>query len=228
MGGAPAPLFLLTQPKLDIMIHLKNQHKTASALGIVTLVGSLALLLGGCNSGSPGSSSSAASGKPAQIQGNVSDIHGPISEGTVEVKDKNGKSITSVSLSGANNHFMVSVPAGTTYPILLIGTPVAGKNQDTVRATVTSPLADRMDITDVTSLVVDAALALGGLTESNIAKASGGAIGLRQRQGVSAGSGGGGAGPGQSGGGAGNGGHGGHDMTGSGDRTGQTMPDMQH
>jgi hypothetical protein len=210
------------------MIPFKNKSQTASTLGIATLIASLALLLGGCNSGSSGSGSGAASGKPAQIQGNVSDIHGPINEGTVEVKDKSGKAITSFTLNGSNNHFMVSVPAGTTYPILLVVTPVAGKNQDTVRATVTSPLADRMDITDVTSLVVDAALALGGLTESNIAKASGGAIGLRQRQGVSAGSGGGGAGPGQSGGGAGNGGHGGHDMTGSGDRTGQPMPDMQH
>jgi hypothetical protein len=85
-----------------------------------------------------------------------------------------------------------------------------------VKAVVNSPLADSMDISDVSTLVVDMALSMGGLTEANIAKASGGAIGLRQRQGVSAGSGGGGAGPGQSGGGVGHGGHGGHDMSGMG------------
>lgn len=191
-------------------------------------------LLAGCDGGSStGSSSSSSVSSEAKIEGNISDVHGPITQGTLEVKDKNDKVILTQPLDGSSNHFSITIPAGVAYPILLVATPPPGPITQVVRAVVTSPLADRMDITDVTSLVVDAAFALGGLTESNIAKASGGAIGLRQRQGVSAGAGGGGAGPGQSGGGASFGGHGGHDMSGSGsaapaDAPNNTMQNMQH
>lgn len=194
-----------------------------------------AILMSGCDGGSSGGSSvSAPATEEAKISGNVQDIHGPIMEGKVEVKDKNGQVVLTTQLGGGSNHYSVTVPAGTTYPILLIATPVAGTNSQVVRAVVTSPLADRMDITDITTLVVDAAEQLGGLTPENIAKASGGAIGLRQRQGVSAGAGGGGAGPGQSGGGVSRGGHGGHDMSKMGgggtdsNEQPQSMPGMQH
>ncbi len=170
----------------------------------------------------------------AFIEGYVSDIHGPLSTGKLEVKDKNGSVILSQPLDGQNNHFAIKVPAGTVYPILLVVTPPTGGVSQVVRAVVTSPLADRMDVTDITSLVVDAAFALGGLTEENITKASGGAIGLRQRQGVSAAAGGGGAGPGQSAGGVSRGGHGGHDMSGgsssgtAGSGASGNMDGMQH
>jgi len=202
-------------------------NRTLSSFIASSILTVFVLAINGCDSNSSNGGAGSVS-QEAHIEGYVSDIHGPIQEGTIEVKDKNLKSISSINLDGNSNHFALKVAAGTTYPILLVATPPEGKNQNVVRATVTNPLADRMDITDITSLVVDAALALGGLTESNISKASGGAIGLRQRQGVSAGSGGGGAGAGQSGGGAGNGGHGGHDMTGTGDRSAQPMQNMQH
>lgn len=175
-----------------------------------------ATLTTGCDSGPSSSGSSAPANMQAKIEGMVQDIHGPIKEGKIEVHDKSGQLVTSFQLDGSSNRYSITVPAGTSYPILLTATPVPGSNADVVKAVVTSPLADRMDITDVTTLVVDSAIALGGLTEANIAKASGGAIGLRQRQGVSAGAGGGGMGPGQSGGGAGRGGHAGHDMSGMG------------
>ncbi|MDD1649274.1 MAG: hypothetical protein LUO80_02615 [Methylococcaceae bacterium] len=193
------------------------------------------LLTTGCDSGSSSSSISAVSAQ-AKIEGYVSDVHGPILQGKLEVKDKNDKLILTQSLDGQSNRYEITVPAGTAYPILLVVTPPPGPVAQVVRAVVTSPLADRMDITDVTSLVVDAAFALGGLTETNIAKASGGAIGLRQRQGVSSGAGGGGSGAGQSAGGVSRGGHGGHDMSGGGGPapagTGSGTPDpmqnMQH
>ena len=189
------------------------------------------LLTTGCDSG-PSTSSSAVSAQ-ARIKGNVSDIHGPILQGKLEVKDKNDKLILTQSLDGQSNHYEITVPAGTAYPILLVVTPPPGPVAQVVRAVVTSPLADRMDITDITSLVVDAAFALGGLTETNIAKASGGAIGLRQRQGVSASAGGGGSGAGQSAGGVSRGGHGGHDMSGGGPAPAgsgapEPMQNMQH
>jgi hypothetical protein len=187
-----------------------------SALAIT--VGSI--LMSGCDSGSSGSSggSSSAMSAEAKIQGNASDIHGPITHGTLEVKDKNDKVVLTQSLNGQSNHFEITIPAGTAYPVLLVVTPPPGPVAQVVRAVVTSPLADQMDITDITSLVVDAAFALGGLTEANIAKASGGAIGLRQRQGISTGA----------------GGHGAHDMTGGGSANapgrpgGEPMQNMQH
>jgi hypothetical protein len=202
--------------------------KTGLCALSITLAG---FLTTACDSGP--SSTSAAVSAQAKIQGYVSDIHGPILQGKLEVKDKNDKLILTQSLDGQSNHYSITVPSGTAYPILLVVTPPPGPVAQVVRAVVTSPLADRMDITDVTSLVVDAAFALGGLTEANIAKASGGAIGLRQRQGVSAGAGGGGSGAGQSAGGVSRGGHGGHDMSGggpapAGSGTPEPMQNMQH
>jgi uncharacterized membrane protein YgcG len=167
-------------------------------------------LFAGCSNESTSTASLTAE---AFIEGNISDLHGPLSTGKLEVKDNKGRSVLTQNFEGQSNHFAIRVPAGTPYPILLIFTPPPGGVTPWVRAVVTSPLADRMDITDITSLVVDAAFALGGLTEENIAKASGGAIGLRQRQGSGAGAGGGGAGAGQSGGGVSRGGHGGHDSS---------------
>jgi hypothetical protein len=202
--------------------------------GLCALSIALTAALMGCDSGPSGggSASSAPATSEAKIAGNVQDNHGPIMDGKIEVRDKNGQLITSTTLDGGSNHYSVAIPAGTVYPIVLTATPAPGSNSSTVKAVVTSPLADRMDITDVTTLVVDSAMTLGGLTEENIAKASGGAIGLRQRQGVSAGAGGGGAGPGQSGGGVSRGGHGGHDMSnmGSGASKSDSEPQnqMQH
>lgn len=195
-------------------------------------IGLGSLLNVGCDSGTSSSGSSSAMSAQAMIEGNISDVHGPITQGKLEVKDKHDKLILSQTLDGQSNHYAITVPAGTDYPIVLVVTPPPGPVSQVVRAVVTSPLADRMDITDITSLVVDAAFALGGLTETNIAKASGGAIGLRQRQGVSASAGAGGAGAGQSAGGVSRGGHGGHDMSGGGGGSGAAtedkMPNMQH
>jgi hypothetical protein len=176
-----------------------------------------AVFVTGCDSGPGGGSAvSAPASEEANIAGNVQDQHGPIMNAKIEVRDKNGQVVATTELNGSSNHYSIKVPAGAVYPIVFTATPPEGSNSFQVKAVVTSPLADRMDITDVTTLVVDSAMTLGGLTAENIAKASGGAIGLRQRQGVGAGAGGGGMGPGQSGGGVGRGGHGGHDMSGMG------------
>jgi hypothetical protein len=170
----------------------------------------LAVGLAGCDDGSK-SSSSGPSTMEAKIEGNIQDQHGPIMNSRLDVADKSGRVIQSTELS-ENNHYSIRVAAGTAYPIVLTATPtgVSAANSSAVKAVINSPLADRMDITDVSTIVVDSAISLGGLTPENIAKASGAAIGLRQREGVSAGAGGGGAGPGQSGGGVSRGGHGGH------------------
>lgn len=152
----------------------------------------------------------------ARISGNIRDQHGPIMNSRLEVSDRTGRTISSTTLTDSNS-FSITVPAGAAFPIVLTSHPTgeSATNSGAVKAVVTSPLADRMDITDVSTIVVESAMSLGGLTAENIAKASGAAIGLRQREGVSAGAGGGGSGAGQSGGGVARGGHGGHDMGGA-------------
>jgi hypothetical protein len=184
----------------------------------------IAGILTGCDS-NPGGSSSASANMQAKIEGVVQNQHGPIMRAKIEVRDKNHQVVATTQLDGGSNRYSLTVPAGTAYPIVLWATPTEGAVLDPLKAVVTSALADRMDITDISTLVVDSAMTLGGLTETNIAKASGGAIGLRQRQGVSAGAGGGGMGPGQSGGGVSRtGGHAGHDMSGMGGSSAPAAP----
>lgn len=188
------------------MKHLRREH-------LSTLTGTLILsaaLIGGCDSGTGGGSSSSVqtAASSAKLTGVVMNQVGPISEGKIEVTDARGQQVASAALSGVSNKYNLTVPAGVAYPIVLTAKPASGG--DSVKAVVTGPQAEMQDITTVSTLVVDAALQLGGLTPQNIARASGGAIGQRMSQGGGAGAGGSGGGPGNSSGGVSRGGHGGH------------------
>lgn len=169
-------------------------------------------LLAGCGGDGGGSSGGGAAKTEAKISGKVSSNNGPVGEGKLEVRDSAGQVVATTHFTGGQ--YSVTVPAGASYPILLTATPPADAcNSDAVKAVVTSSLADSIDITGVTTDVVDGAIALGGITEQNIARASGVAINRRQKEGgISAATGGSGGGPGNSGGGAGAGGHAGHNM----------------
>jgi hypothetical protein len=194
------------------MKHFRREHFS-------TLAGTLVLsaaLIGGCDSGTGGGSSSASAQtatKSAKLTGVVMNQTGPVSEGKIDVTDARGQQVASTGLSGTSNKYTLTVPTGVAYPIVLTAKPASGGAS--VKAVVTGPEAEMMDITTVSTLVVDAAMQLGGLTPQNIARASGGAIGQRMSQG-----GGGGAGAGGAGGGPGNssggvsrgGGHAGHVM----------------
>lgn len=167
-------------------------------------------LIGGCGEDG-GYSSNSAANTSAKISGKVSNKNGIMSEGKLDVRDKAGNVVVTTHFT--NGQYTVTVPAGTAYPIVIMAhPPVDAMLSDPVKAVVTSPIADVMDVSAVTNDIVDGAIALGGLTEQNITKASGVAINMRQKEGVSAGAGGSGGGPGNSGGGAGAGGHGGHNM----------------
>lgn len=186
--------------------------KTSSKLfkcGMVALSLAGLGLLSSCSD--EGSSGGGSSKTEAKITGKVSSNNGPVPDGKLEVKDSAGKVVLNTSVT--NGQYKISVPAGTTYPILLTVTPPPDAcYPEPVKAVVSSEIADEIDITGVTTDVVDGAIALGGITEQNIARASGLAINRRQKEGVSAGAGGSGGGPGNSGGGAGAGGHAGHNM----------------
>ncbi len=206
------------------MTQKKSKSVTAFLLqfSLMATPAGLLILLPGCDSGNKATQQSASANTTATLGGLVKDQHGPIYDALIEVHDSTDKVVAKTRLTGQSDQYSVTVPAGTSYPIVLVATPPEGSMRAPVKAVINSSLADTMDISDVSTLVVDLAIGMGGLTEANIAKASGGAIGLRQRQGVSAGAGGGGAGAGQSGGGVGHGGHGGHDMSGMGGSTGST------
>jgi len=185
--------------------------------GLVALsVAGLGVLAGCGDDGSSGGGSSGGGGAPAKteakIRGKVSNNNGPVSDGQIEVRDSAGNVVHTTHFTNA--HYTVTVPVGTAYPILITAIPpIDACNNDPVKAVVTSSIADEIDLTGVTTDVVDGAIALGGITEQNITRASGVAINRRQKEGgVSAASGGSGGGPGNSGGGAGQGGHGGHNM----------------
>jgi len=166
-------------------------------------------LMAGC--GDNGSSSGGPASVPAKISGKISNKNGTLDEGKLDVRDKSGNVVVTTHFT--NGQYNVTVPAGTAYPIVIAAHPPADALlSDPVKAVVTSPIADVMDVSAVTTDIVDGAIALGGITEENITKASGVAINMRQKEGVSAGAGGSGGGPGNSGGGAGAGGHGGHNM----------------
>ena len=176
---------------------------------VVASVGGLALLAG-CG-GEGGSSGGGGAKSEAKISGKISNNNGPLGDGKIEVRDSAGNIVTSTHFSGGQ--YTVSVPAGASYPILITAIPPTECNIEPVKAVVTSSIADTIDLTGVTTDVVDGALALGGLSEQNITRASGVAINRRQKEGgISAATGGSGGGPGNSGGGAGAGGHAGHNM----------------
>jgi hypothetical protein len=163
----------------------------------------------GCGDGGGGKTSAVQ--EDSIIGGTVSNNRGAITQGKVEIKDQSGSVVASTEFSGPR--YKITVPASARYPIVISATAADPANPESVKAVVTSALADRMDISAITTDIVNNAIALGGLSDENIAKASGGAIGMRQSQGVSAGAGGSGGGPGNSGGGAGAGGHAGHNMS---------------
>ena len=147
----------------------------------------------------------------ANISGLVNDVSGAVSHGQIEVKDSTGAVVSAGEFH--DGRYKIKIPASASYPITLTALPPQESvHNQPIRAVVTSSIADRMDISPVSESVVDGAITLGGLTMENIAKASGGAIGMRQAQGVSASAGGSAGGPGNSGGGTGRGGHGGHNM----------------
>lgn len=197
-------------------INLQQRDKSFSPIkktGCCALVLAAAFIVG-CDSSGGGGGVSSSAAKPAKLTGLVLNANGPINNGTVQAIDAKGSVVASSQLSG-NNKYSISIPSSAAYPVVLTAKP---QGEDAaVKAVVTSSLAEDMDITSVSTLVVDNAMQMGGLTASNIARASAGAINQRQSRGASAGAGGSTGGPGNSGGGIGQGGHGGHDMSKMGD-----------
>jgi len=141
------------------------------------------LALGGCGDSShPGSSQSAA---PASITGIVLQDETPITKARIEATDSAGKVIAYTEVGG-DGHYRIAIPVGAKYPVVLSAS-FEGEGSP-LKAAVTSDLATDQNISSVTTIVVNTAMNLGGLTEINLAKAAGAAISQRKSTGGSGGS----------------------------------------
>lgn len=163
------------------MTQKKNNVTTTRILPVALYLSSMILIpaLSGCDGGGSGKGMQMAgpASTASSLTGMVKNQHGPLYNARIEVRDSGDQVVATTQLDGRSEYYAVTVPAGTRYPIVLVATPPEGSLMEPVKAVVNSPLADSMDISDVSTLVVDMALSMGGLTEANIAKASGGAIG---------------------------------------------------
>lgn len=152
----------------------------------MTLAFGLLTALPGCDSG--GNPTRTSSAGPTKLTISVLNDEGPVTAAKVEAKDSGGSVIAKGELkNGAKAD--LSIPAGTAYPLIVFAYPDEAPNQP-LKAAVTDSQATEQDVSPVTTIVVDTALSLGGITETNLAKAAGAAIAQRKRSGGGGGGGG--------------------------------------
>lgn len=133
-----------------------------------------------CGDGERGSPPAAAG--PVRLVGHVLNDDGPVNKARIEAKDAKGALAATVELKGDGNRYQLTVPAGTAYPLILTAYPDPGAERP-LKAAVASASASEQDITEVTTIVVETALSLGGVNETNLAKAAGTAIAQRKKSG---------------------------------------------
>jgi len=150
---------------------------------ITPLFLSMLLALSGC--GDSSHSGSSQSSTPANITGIVLQDETPITKARIEASDSVGKIIANTEVSG-DGHYRISIPVGTKYPVVLSAS-FEGEGSP-LKAAITSGLATDQNISSVTTIVVNTAMSLGGLTDTNLAKAAGAAISQRKSTGGSGGS----------------------------------------
>jgi hypothetical protein len=141
----------------------------------------VALVLNGCE-GSGGGGSAPTATAAARIALHVFSDDGPVDRARISVEDVGGKEVAAAELTGEPRVY-VSVPAGARYPLIVKANPADGSAA--LKAAVINSLVTEQDVSPVTTLVVDAALSFGGLTEQNLAKAAGAAISQRRTSGGS-------------------------------------------
>lgn len=142
----------------------------------------LAVSLAACGP-SPGPGSSGGSvATETKIVGLVLTDEGPVAKAKIEAKDSRGATVAKTEVGG-DGHYSLNLPAGAAYPVVLTAQPASETKP--LKAVVTSDLVSEQDISAVTTIVVDTAMSLGGLTEANIAKAAGAAISQRRSSGGS-------------------------------------------
>jgi hypothetical protein len=105
--------------------------------------------------------------KSTVITGLASSRDGVIASGQVDVKTLSGQQVAKAQLN-TNGEFKVTIPGGTSFPILL----TVQDEDELLEAVVMSPLAQKQDISDMSTLVVQSARDLGGINKENMARAA--------------------------------------------------------
>ncbi len=142
--------------------------------------GILLLSLSACDSGTGSASRSALAG-PVGISGQILDDEGtPMQASQIQASDRDGQAIGTVPVD-SEGHFSLQVPAGASYPLVLTAA-VSGLDTP-LKAVIREAGVTEQDISPMTTIVVDTALSLGGLTEANLTKAAGAAISQRKKSG---------------------------------------------
>lgn len=138
-----------------------------------------AMTLGACGDNT---STTVASAEEARIAGVVLNEDEPVTRAAIEAHDRNGKKIAGATMNG-ESRYTITLPPGAAYPVILTATP---EGQSTaLKAAINDALVTEQDISPVTTIVVDTAMSLGGLTEANLAKAARAAISQRRVSGGS-------------------------------------------
>lgn len=144
------------------------------------LILATAMTLAACGDNAP--TATVAKAAEAHITGVVLNEDAPVTLAKIEAHDRNGKRVAETMMNG-KDRYDIKLPPGTAYPVILTATP---EGQSTaLKAAITSDLVAEQDVSSVTTIVVDTALSLGGLTEANLAKAARAAISQRRTSGGS-------------------------------------------
>lgn len=139
-----------------------------------------ALILAACD-GNTGTANRTGVAVQTTLTGQVLDEDGTALSGhSVVISDRDGQEILSTQ-ADAEGHFNVKIPADTAYPLVLTASLTTGTNP--LKAVVVQENTTEQDISPMTTMVVDTALSLGGLTEANLAKAAVAAISQRKKSG---------------------------------------------
>lgn len=110
----------------------------------------------------------AAIGSEQIVEGIVTDRDKLIVEGEVVAKDKNG-AIIATTKPDREGKYSIVLPSGSSYPVIL---EIAVDQETTLQAVVLDSSLAQQDISTMTTLVVESAINLGGLTKQNMAQAA--------------------------------------------------------
>lgn len=130
-------------------------------------------------SGGTGSGSGGSGGSGTTLRGSVGD--GPIVNASIVILDSDGAQVASTS-SDSNANYEVTIPAGTAYPLTIVTTGGLDTvtNSPPTFSMSSIALSDNADVANITpfsTFIVENAKTLpGGLTESNIAQATGNVV----------------------------------------------------
>ncbi len=115
--------------------------------------------------------------KATTLKGKVSNKKGALYSGEIKVSDSQGKVVATTRLK-KDNHYSVTIPAGTELPIILTYYPKENNDKDKLISVVIYTSITKYDISELTTLIAKNAKALGGYTHTNMVRAAGNTVGV--------------------------------------------------